>query len=128
MAVGGASADGSGTSRWVTIRPAHRRLVRRTIELMAGDPSAPLDLRSLAHRVGVSPYHLSRTFRRVVGLTLSRYHARLRVRAAIEGLLAGVPIAALAQEAGFADQSHLAHAVRAELDLTPGQLRRLGSS
>jgi AraC-like DNA-binding protein len=64
-------------------------------------------LRMLAARaVGVSAYHLSRTFRAVTGLTLSRYRIRLRLRRVLERLADGErDLAGLAAEAGFADQA-----------------------
>jgi len=74
----------------------------------------------------VSAYHLSRTFRRVTGLTLSHYRIRLRLRRAMERLAAGErDLAGLAADLGFADQAHLTRALRAETGTTPGALRTL---
>lgn len=87
------------------------------------NPSARLG--ELAELAGWSPWHLSRTFRRVTGITLNSYRLRLRVRAALDGLAEpGAGLAALAARAGFADQAHLTRAVRRELGSTPARIRR----
>jgi hypothetical protein len=54
--------------------PRSRRLAEQARLLLAADTN--LDLDNLARAVGVSAYHLSRTFRAVTGLTLSRYRIR----------------------------------------------------
>ena len=93
--------------------------------LTAGHPSAR-GLLPLADLLGVSPYRLSRVFRRHVGVPLTRYRNRLRVGAALHRLEQGEPsLAALAAELGFADQAHLTRTVRAEVGETPHRLRAL---
>jgi AraC-like DNA-binding protein len=105
-------------------RPTDRRLTDAARELLAIDPDRPLP--ELARRLAVSPYHLSRVFHRVSGVTLSRYRIRLRTDAALERLSAGEPgLAALAADLGFADQAHLTRTLRAETGLAPGQVRAL---
>jgi AraC-like DNA-binding protein len=90
------------------------------------DVDSRLPLGDLAGIAGASPYHVSRTFRQVCGLTISRYRARLRVRRALERLAEGErDLAGLAVAVGFADQAHLTRAVRAETGSTPGRLRAL---
>jgi AraC-like DNA-binding protein len=101
---------------------ARRRLVDDAREALAESPRA--GLLELAHRVSVSPHHLSRVFSDETGTTISRYRNRLRVRLALERLAAGEPcLARLAADLGFADQAHLARVVRQELGTTPSALR-----
>ncbi|WP_433301823.1 helix-turn-helix domain-containing protein [Actinoplanes sp. CA-030573] len=90
--------------------------------LLHTDPN--LDLTALGRAVGWSPWHLSRTFRRVTGCTLNAYRRRLRVRAALDELPASLDLAALALRMGFADQAHMTRAVREETGHTPGALRQ----
>jgi AraC-like DNA-binding protein len=105
--------------------PARR--VDAVREALARDLDLPLD--QLASLAGISTYHLSRTFRDITGLTISRYRIRLRVRRALEGLAEGNrDLARLAAESGFADQAHLTRAVRTETGSTPGRLRDVLSS
>jgi AraC-like DNA-binding protein len=83
-----------------------------------------LRLAELARRVGVSPYHLSRTFHRHTGLRLSQFRNRLRVRLALERLAQGErSVTRLAHELGFADHAHLTRTVRSETGSTPSLLR-----
>ncbi|WP_204058596.1 helix-turn-helix domain-containing protein [Microbispora corallina] len=95
--------------------------------ILEDDPDAA-DLVRLAEALGVSPSHLSRTFRRHVGMTVSRYRNRVRVSRALARIEQGEgDLAALAAALGFADQAHLTRTVRAELGHPPGRLRRLFS-
>jgi AraC-like DNA-binding protein len=104
--------------------PRSRRLAEQARLLLAADTN--LDLDNLARAVGVSAYHLSRTFRAVTGLTLSRYRIRLRLRRVLERLADGErDLAGLAAEAGFADQAHLTRTMHVEAGTTPAALRAL---
>jgi AraC-like DNA-binding protein len=89
------------------------------------DPTAGLT--ALAAAAGWSPWYLSRAFHAATGLTLTAYRRRLRVRAALDDLARDPPpaLAGLALRHGFADQSHLTRAVRAETGHPPAALRRL---
>jgi AraC-like DNA-binding protein len=59
-------------------------------------------------------------------VTISQLRSRLKVRQALDRLADGQrDLAALAAEAGFADQAHLTRTVRRETGHTPGQLRAL---
>jgi AraC-like DNA-binding protein len=110
--------------------PAPSRRDRTAVEsareaLHDGHPDAA-GLLQLARRLGVSPYRLSRSFRTLVGVPLTRYRNRIRVGRAMDQLEQGADnLAALAAGLGFADQAHLTRTVRAQLGCTPGALRRL---
>ncbi|HVR24536.1 MAG TPA: AraC family transcriptional regulator [Candidatus Polarisedimenticolia bacterium] len=79
----------------------------------------------LADQAGVHPVHLARAFRRTERLTPGEYLQRLRVRAACRKLHdAEYPLAAIAMECGFADQSHLTRIFRKFTKTTPEQFRR----
>ncbi|MGH2811401.1 MAG: helix-turn-helix domain-containing protein, partial [Actinomycetota bacterium] len=102
----------------------HRRLADQVREALA--EAADLGLGDVARITGVSVYHLSRTFRAVTGLTLSRYRIRLRARQALERLAEGErDLAGLAADLGFSDQAHLTRTLRLETNVTPGRLRNL---
>ncbi len=108
--------------------PAGGRRARRLAGAARAPLAADLDmgLVDLARTVGVSPYGLSRTFRAAMGVTLSRYRRRLRVRRALDLLEEGeANLAFVAVQAGFADQAHMTRAVREECGRTPGRLRLL---
>ncbi|WP_412068943.1 helix-turn-helix domain-containing protein [Rubrivirga sp. IMCC43871] len=95
-------------------------------ERMDDEPTAAPSVAALAADADVHPVSLARAFRRAFGVAPTTYRRRLRVRVAAD-LLASTdaPAAHVALDAGFADQSHLCRELRAELGLTPGQLRAL---
>ena len=84
-----------------------------------------ITLGELAGAVGVHPSHLARSFRRHHGTSVAAYLRRERLRWACR-LLSGtlMPLLEIAQEAGFADQSHLTRALRQATGLTPAAYRR----
>jgi AraC-like DNA-binding protein len=112
-------------TRRATTEAAQRTLVDAARELLTGDPST-LGLRQITQRLGCSPYHLSRIFRRQTGTTLTGYRNRIRVHLALDAIEAGhTNLADLAAELGFADHAHLTRTVRGECGHTPQALRRL---
>jgi AraC-like DNA-binding protein len=116
--------DGRAHAAQAAVGPRSRRLAEQARLLLAEDTDRGLD--DLARAVGVSAYHLSRTFRGVTGLTLSRYRIRLRLRRVLERLADGEQdLAGLAVKVGFADQSHLTRTMRVETGATPAALRAL---
>jgi AraC-like DNA-binding protein len=83
-----------------------------------------LGLGALARTIGVSPYHLSRSFRTATGMTLTRYRRQLRVKRALQRLADGEGnLAGLAAGLGFADQADFTRVARVEAGATPGELR-----
>jgi len=87
---------------------------------------SPPSLGELARDLGCSPFHLSRTFHRTVGMSLRRYLARLRTGMAAHALAGGAPhLAELALDLGYVDQSHFTNAFRNEWGLSPSKFWRL---
>jgi AraC family transcriptional regulator len=85
----------------------------------------PLRMRDLAREAGVHPVHLARVFRKIEKHTPGEYQQRLQVRAACELLRDPEwPLAVIAAECGFADQSHFTRVFRRMTGTTPAQLRR----
>jgi AraC family transcriptional regulator len=105
-----------GASSW--LRAARDLLHERT----PGQPS----LGELGEAVGRHPTHVARAFRREYGMTVTEYARSLRLEWARTQLaLEDVPLARLAADAGFADQSHFTRAFRLHTGLTPGRYRQL---
>ncbi len=78
----------------------------------------------IARQVGVHPAYLARRFRAEFGVTPGVYARNARLQWAAEQLInTKRTIAEIADEAGFADQSHFTRAFRKYVDQTPAQYR-----
>jgi AraC-like DNA-binding protein len=65
-------------------------------------------------------------FRREYGVTVTEYARSLRLEwARTQIVLDAAPLARIAYEAGFADQSHFTRAFRRHTGVTPGRYREL---
>lgn len=80
-----------------------------------------ISLEQLASVAGLSPFHLSRIFTARTGLPPHEYQTARRIRRAKRLLEAGEPMAQVAVECGFSDQSHLNRAFKRIMGMTPGQ-------
>ena len=78
-------------------------------------------LEQLASFVNVSPFHLLRVFRDVVGLPPHNYLTQVRVRRARQLLQASLRPAEVAQAVGFTDQSHLTRHFKSLVGVTPAR-------
>jgi AraC family transcriptional regulator len=83
-----------------------------------------LSLTALADIACLSPYHFSRSFKQAAGVGPQRYVIQRRIERA-KRLLRQThqPLALIAQETGFADQSHLTRTFRREVGVTPSGYR-----
>lgn len=83
-----------------------------------------LTLTDLAEVACLSPYHFSRSFKAAVGVGPQRYVMQRRLeRAKTLMRRTNQPLAAIAQQVGFTDQSHLTCIFRRETGVTPGRYR-----
>jgi AraC family transcriptional regulator len=88
-----------------------RDRVERTKELLARDLAAPPTLEMLGREVGCSPFYLSRSFSREVGLTIPQYLRKLRMERAAELLRSGrYNVTEAATEVGYSSLSHFSKA------------------
>ena len=95
--------------------------VRDYIEAHLDDPLTLTDLSGVAC---LSAYHFSRSFKLALGIGPQRYVTRRRLeRAKTLMRRTNRSLAWIAQEAGFADQSHLTSVFRRETGMTPGRFR-----
>lgn len=106
------------------LAPPAQRLATRAREMLLADSTDDVGLAALATRVGCSPFHLARVFRRAFGMSLADYRTRVRLALALERLAAGTDdLAALACELGFSHHSHFGAAFRRHVGLTPAAAR-----
>ena len=98
--------------------------LRRVHDYIEARLDEDLSLTVLADIACLSPYHFSRAFKEPAGVGPQRYVIQRRLERA-KTLLCRThqPLALIAQEAGFADQSHLTSIFRRETGMTPGRYR-----
>lgn len=108
-----------GGANWQPPR-ADPAAVRDTRAYLDAHPETSLNLSALAARVGLSPSHLSRSFREAVGAPPHAYLLGVRAARARDLLRAGQAISAVAVELGFADQAHLTRVFRRVMGVPPG--------
>jgi AraC-like DNA-binding protein len=88
-----------------------RDRVERTKELLARDLANPPTLEMLGREVGCSPFYLSRSFSREVGLTIPQYLRNIRMERAAELLRSGrFNVTEAAIEVGYSSLSHFSKA------------------
>ena len=108
--IAGSATGGSGR----TIAPILERLRTSTMQVSLGD---------LAVDTGLSRFQLVRRFRAATGLPPIAWQINERVIAARSRLRAGDDLAEVANDLGFADQSHFHRVFRSHTGVTPGDYR-----
>lgn len=93
---------------------------------ISSDLSVTIDM--VAREVGLHPVYLSRIFGSWLGMTPVAYRQQQRTSAAIRSLLDGEPAARVAQESGFADQSHMCRSIKRNIGRSISELRAALSS
>lgn len=99
------------------------RSIARAAELIRDNYKQPLKLKDLCSAAGLSASYLIRAFRDEYGMTPHAYLVNCRIEFARAQLRKGRSIAAVALDAGFADQAHLQRAFKRIVAATPGQYR-----
>jgi AraC family transcriptional regulator len=98
--------------------------LERVRERLHAEFARPLRIGELAATEAVSPTRLARQFRARFGRGIGEYLRQVRLDWVAEALLqTQQPIALLALEAGFADQSHLTRDFRRVFGVTPAVFR-----
>ena len=84
-----------------------------------------VSLHDLARIANMSPFHLARIFRQVVGLSPHAYQTQLRLSRAKMLLAQGFDVGYVAIETGFFDQSHFSQQFKRHFLMTPGSYRKI---
>lgn len=103
-----------------------RELAERAARLIEKSVDAPLRLAALSAQVGASPFHLQRTFKRVLGVTPRQYADSLRMGGVKSRLREGHNVAAALYDAGYGSSSRLYERAAGKLGMTPATYRRGG--
>lgn len=100
--------------------------VRRACGYLEAHLEEAPSLNDLAREVGMSPWHLHRTFKAVLGLSPKQYAARLRAGRFKDELRDGESVASATYGAGYGSSSRLYEKSGETLGMTPGTYRRGG--
>ena len=100
-------------------------MVTRTRRLL-DEAEGVLTLAELSKRVGVSPFHLQRLFKRATGLSPREYQSARRMQQVKHGLRKGDDVTTALYDAGFGSPSRLYEKTDPQLGMTPGTYRRGG--
>jgi AraC family transcriptional regulator, regulatory protein of adaptative response / methylated-DNA-[protein]-cysteine methyltransferase len=109
-----------------TARP-ELALVRDVCRALEAAGDAPPTLAALGARFGKSPFHLQRTFKRIVGVTPRQYAAARRMQRAKTSLRQARDVTAAIYDAGFGSSSRLYEQSARRLGMTPASYRRYGA-
>ena len=104
---------------------AHPRL-RRAITTMHERPGESWTLETLAATAGMSRSSFAQTFRSTVGSTPGEYLQRWRILLVQKGLRSGKPLKLLVDEVGYASESALSRAFKAQAGVSPREWRGRG--
>jgi AraC-like DNA-binding protein len=101
----------------------HRELAEACRAFVSARMGERLSLGQIASRLGASPFHLARVFRRESGLPIHGYLHQLRLRTALERVLSGEDLSRVALDLGYATHSHFTASFRRTFGATPSSLR-----
>lgn len=105
---------------------ATEQAVRRALEFLDRQGEQRVSLTELAKVAGVSPFHLQRSFRRLVGLSPREYLAARRAERLRSELRGPGTVSRAMYEAGFGSSSRVYEGAPRLLGMTPGAYRKGG--
>lgn len=108
-------------------QPAAAIAVERARQYLDRNADRPVTLAALAAEVGVSAFHLQRTFKRLLGVSPREYHDALRVSRFKSRLRAGDTVSRATYEAGFGSSSRVYERSDRVLGMTPAAYGRGGA-
>jgi AraC family transcriptional regulator of adaptative response/methylated-DNA-[protein]-cysteine methyltransferase len=124
-----AEARGYRACRRCHPRDAETDVVRRVREaqrFLEGHLDETVTLDRLGRAVGLSPYHLQRTFKRVTGMSPRAYAGARRLDRMKEALRSGGTVSRATYDAGYSSPSRAYDHSRRRLGMTPGAYQRGG--
>lgn len=105
----------------------HYELITRAIQWVTDHQTQQPELETLAAEMGVSPYHLQRTFQAWAGVSPKQFLKSLTRQAALERLLSGSNVLDAAISVGLSGPSRLHDLLITTEALTPGEIRQRGA-
>lgn len=104
---------------------AHYASVAKAIKHAQQHLDSPLKITDLAALAGFSPYQFDQRIRRIFQITAGQFIHKLRMDAAVRKLReSDLPVAIIALDCGYSDQSAFTRQFRQTTGLSPTQFRR----
>jgi AraC family transcriptional regulator of adaptative response/methylated-DNA-[protein]-cysteine methyltransferase len=100
--------------------------VERVCQYIESNLDSPLTLAILGEQVGMSPHHLQRIFKRIMGITPRQYAEAHRLSELKTQLKEGQAVTTALYEAGYSSSSRLYEQASTRLGMTPATYRRGG--
>lgn len=105
------------------LRRHEPRWLARALERLHAEPASQ-SLSAIAADLDLHPVHVSRMFKQHLGVTVSQYQRQLRLQRAARAVLeSDESLADLAEDHGFADQSHMTREFSRATNWSPAKLR-----
>ena len=102
-------------------------LVAKVCRYIDAHPDGPATLEALSRAIGLSPFHLQRTFKAVTGITPRAYADSRRLQALKAGLRDGHSVTRSLYDAGYGSSSRLYEGASSKLGMTPARYGKQGS-
>ena len=102
-------------------------LVEKVCRFIDAHPDQPATLESLSRAIGLSPFHLQRTFKALTGITPRAYADSRRLQALKTGLRNGHSVTRSLYDAGYGSSSRLYEGASSKLGMTPARYLKQGS-
>ncbi len=102
------------------------KLVDQACRYIEANLQGKLSLAILSRRVGLSPYHFQRTFKKVLGISPREYVKARRVARMKRFLRNGETVNDALYNAGFSSRSRVYENVEGDFGVNPGEFRRGG--
>jgi AraC family transcriptional regulator, regulatory protein of adaptative response / methylated-DNA-[protein]-cysteine methyltransferase len=106
---------------------ANADLVEKVCRYIDAHPDGPATLQALSRSIGLSPFHLQRTFKALTGITPRAYADTRRLQALKTGLRNGHSVTRSLYDAGYGSSSRLYEGASSKLGMTPARYGKQGS-
>lgn len=109
-----------------TTRNPHAELIERVCHYIERHLESPLTLDTLSKEVSMSPHHLQRVFKRIMGISPHQYTEARRLNLLKAQLKEGQTVTKALYETGYGSSSRLYEQTSVRLGMTPATYRRGG--
>lgn len=90
-------------------------------EYLSQNLDARVSLLDVAQKAKLSQYHFIRMFKQQMGDSPHQFRIKIRIQKAKNLLLKEIPLAEVALETGFSDQSHFTNTFKKHTGITPNK-------